>query len=200
MLSSAGKAGDGARCRALGVAAYLTKPVSQRQLVSAMRLALGRESEALPNADLITRHSLPARLSPLRILLAEDNAVNQKVAVRMLEKEGHSVTVVANGREAVLAAERQTFDLILMDVQMPEMDGFDATWAIRTQEDGGKRTPIIALTAHAMAGDKERCLDAGMDGYVTKPIRVLDLMAEITRLRGDSALESDAEQLIPAAS
>jgi CheY-like chemotaxis protein len=165
-----------------------------------MRLALGRESEALPNADLITRHSLPARLSPLRILLAEDNAVNQKVAVRMLEKEGHSVTVVANGREAVLAAERQTFDLILMDIQMPEMDGFDATRAIRKQEDGGKRTPIIALTAHAMAGDKERCLDAGMDGYVTKPIRVLDLMAEITRLRGDSALESDAEQLIPAAS
>jgi CheY-like chemotaxis protein len=182
------------------VAAYLTKPFSQPQLVDAMRLALGRESEAAPNADLITQHSLPAPLSQLRILLAEDNAVNQKVTVRMLEKVGHSVTVVGNGRDAVLAVERQRYDLILMDVQMPEMDGFEATRAVRKQEDGEKRTPIIALTAHAMSGDKERCLAAGMDGYVSKPIRITELMAEITRLRSAAAPEVNAAHLIPAAS
>jgi signal transduction histidine kinase/DNA-binding response OmpR family regulator len=201
MLTSAGQRGDAARCRALGVAAYLTKPVSQLQLVDAMKLALGRKSEANNTpADLITRHSLPASLSELRILLAEDNRVNQEVARRVLEKHGHSVTVVGTGREALLALERQTFDLILMDVQMPDMDGLEASAAIRQKERSGEHTPIIALTAHAMAGDRERCLDAGMDGYLTKPIRVPDLITEIARIRRGATPELNVERLLPSVS
>jgi CheY-like chemotaxis protein len=112
----------------------------------------------------------------LRVLVAEDNAVNQRLASRLLEKRGHRVTVMVNGREALEALEKQTFDLILMDVQMPEMDGFEATSAIREREKHtGAHIPIIALTAHAMKGDMERCLAAGMDGYLSKPIRPQDL-------------------------
>jgi two-component system, sensor histidine kinase and response regulator len=182
MLTSAGQRGDAARCRTLGVAAYLTKPVSHCQLVDAMRLALGRTPRRSVAPELITRHSLHAN-SSLRILLAEDNPVNQKVACRTIEKQGHFVTVVGNGREALLALEQQTFDLILMDIQMPGMDGFEATASIRGNEHkSGHRIPIIALTAHAMTGDRERCLTAGMDGYVSKPIRMSDLIGEITRL------------------
>jgi two-component system, sensor histidine kinase and response regulator len=183
MLTSAGQRGDAARCRSLGIAAYLTKPVSQFQLVDAMRLALGRRSDETAATELITRHSLPANPSELRILLAEDNSVNQKVARRMLEKEHHSVTVVGDGLEALDALERQPFDLILMDIQMPEMDGFQAAIAIREKErTSGGHIPIIALTAHAMAGDRDRCLTAGMDGYVSKPIRIAELIGEIKRL------------------
>jgi len=116
----------------------------------------------------------------LRVLLAEDNAVNQLLARSLLEQCGHMVSVAADGREAVDLLERQTFDLVLMDVQMPRMDGFEATAAIRAKEEGtGVHVPIIALTAHAMAGDKERCLEAGMDGYVTKPLRRKALFATI---------------------
>jgi CheY-like chemotaxis protein len=120
----------------------------------------------------------------LRILLAEDNPVNQKVALRILEKEGHAVTVAADGREALVLWQRQEFDLILMDVQMPEMDGLEATAAIRRAEmsQGGGHIPIIALTAHAMAGDRERCLAAGMDGYASKPMRAEEIRNEIGRL------------------
>jgi CheY-like chemotaxis protein len=119
----------------------------------------------------------------LKILLAEDNPVNQKVAVRMLEKQGHSVTIAGDGRAALANWEQTGFDLILMDVQMPEMDGFEATAAIRQAEvRTGQRIPIIALTAHAMAGDRERCLAAGMDGYAVKPIRAEDIRNEIVRL------------------
>ncbi len=183
MLTSAGQRGDAARCRSLGIAAYLTKPVSQLQLVDAMKQALGRESERTAVSELITRHSLPANLSELRILLAEDNLVNQKVARRMLEKEHHSITAVGNGREALDALERQPFDLILMDIQMPEMDGLQTATAIREKERaGGGHIPIIALTAHAMAGDRDRCLAAGMDGYASKPICIAELMGEIKRL------------------
>jgi CheY-like chemotaxis protein len=183
MLTSAGQRGDAARCRELGIAAYLTKPVSQVQLIDAMRLALGRKSESATPPGLITRHSLPANPTELRILLAEDNLVNQKVACRMLEKEQHSVVIVGNGCEVLQALERHSFDLILMDLQMPEMDGLQATAAIRDQERSrGGHIPIIALTARAMAGDRERCIAAGMDGYASKPIRLADLMSEIKRL------------------
>jgi signal transduction histidine kinase/DNA-binding response OmpR family regulator len=194
MLTSAGQRGDAARCRSLGIAAYLTKPVSQFQLVDAMRLALGRKADRTAAKELITRHSLPANPSELRILLAEDNLVNQKVACRMLEKQGHFVTVVGNGYEALQALERQTFDLVLMDIQMPEMDGLQAAAAIRDREStGGGHIPIIALTAHAMAGDRERFIAAGMDGYVTKPIRVPELVSEINRLQGVDQLAPTAQ-------
>jgi signal transduction histidine kinase/DNA-binding response OmpR family regulator len=185
MLASAGQPGDAARCRTLGVAAYLTKPVSQAQLVGAVKLALERQSEASNSVELITRHSLAIAPDGLRILLAEDNPVNQKVAQRLLEKQHHSVTVVGSGREALLALEREPFDLILMDVQMPDMDGLQATAAIRQKELAThEHIPIVALTAHAMSGDRDRCLAVGMDGYVSKPIRLPDLISEINRIQG----------------
>ena len=193
MLTSAGQRGDAVRCRALGLAAYLTKPVSPFQLTDAMRLALHPNGGAAAPGQLITRHTLPANRLGLRILLAEDNPVNQKVARRMLEKQDHSVTVAANGHEALLAFERQTFDLILMDIQMPEMDGFAATAAIRQKERHGAHIPIIALTAHAMTGDRERCLAAGMDGYVSKPIRLDELTVEMNRVQAGTALVSQLE-------
>ena len=116
-------------------------------------------------------------LPPLRILLVEDNLINQKVASRMLEKNGHAVVTVNNGKEALRALEGQEFDAILMDVQMPEMDGLEATAAIRAAEqDTGRRLPIVALTAHALTGDRERCLAAGMDGYLAKPIQTAQLL------------------------
>jgi CheY-like chemotaxis protein len=188
MLASAGQRGDAARCRALGVAAYLTKPVSSFQLRDAMRLALDANPDRAAAGQLITRHTLPTKEFGLRILLAEDNPVNQKVARRMLEKRDHLVTVAANGREALVAFERQIFDLILMDIQMPEMDGFAATAAIRQKEREGQHIPIIALTAHAMTGDRERCLAAGMDGYVSKPIRLEELTKEMDRVRSGMPL------------
>jgi two-component system sensor histidine kinase/response regulator len=121
--------------------------------------------------------------------LAEDNAVNQKIASRFLEKEGHRVTLASNGRQALAAIERENFDVVLMDVQMPEMDGFEATAAIRAQErDTGKRLPILAMTAHAMAGDRERCLAAGMDGYIAKPISASALI-ELLQQFSDAAQE-----------
>jgi CheY-like chemotaxis protein len=184
MLTSAGQRGDGARCRALGINAYLTKPVSAEQLITAIQLALGAQSKSAHIAPLITRHSLPRHSAEWRILLAEDNPINQKVARRMLEKLHHSVTVAANGKDVLLALEKQSFDLILMDVQMPEMDGIQATAAIRRREMAGStRIPIIALTANAMTGDREFCLNAGMDGYVVKPIRSQELFAEISRIQ-----------------
>ncbi|MDE3179924.1 MAG: response regulator, partial [Acidobacteriota bacterium] len=171
MLSSAGQRGDAARCRELGVAAYLTKPVRQSDLREAiLRVLAGPQCEAKPR-DLVTRYSLREGSRALRILLAEDNRVNQQLAVRLLEKNGHSVMVAANGREALESLGRETFDLILMDVQMPIMGGLEATAAIRELESKrGGHVPIVAMTAHAMKGDSERCLNAGMDAYISKPI------------------------------
>ncbi len=172
MLSSAGQRGDAIRCRELGVAAYLTKPVRQQELLEAVLTALGEGPKKEPPAVLITRHSLRESRRQLRLLLVEDNVVNQRLAVRLLEKRGHAVVVAENGRRALAALENDTFDVVLMDVQMPEMDGFEATAAIREKEkSSGMHQPIIAMTAHAMVGDKERCLAAGMDDYITKPIR-----------------------------
>jgi PAS domain S-box-containing protein len=178
MLTSAGHRGDAARCQELGIAAYLLKPIRQSELREAIARVLGAREQngAVP---LITRYSLGDALEPiavLRVLVAEDNAVNQRLATRLLEKRGHRVTLSRNGREAVEALANQAFDLVLMDVQMPEMDGFEATAAIREKEKhNGAHVPIIALTAHAMKGDRERCLAAGMDGYLSKPIRSQEL-------------------------
>jgi len=178
MLTSAGHRGDATRCQELGVAAYLLKPIRQSELREATARALGAavESGAIP---LITRFSLQEARDPagfLRVLLVEDNVVNQRLASRLLEKRGHRVIITSNGRDALVEAERARFDLVFMDLQMPEMDGFEATAAIRQREKGTEiHQEIIALTAHAMSGDRERCLAAGMDGYLTKPIRPQEL-------------------------
>jgi CheY-like chemotaxis protein len=178
MLTSAGHRGDGARRVELGVSAYLMKPVRQSELHEAIARALGSR-EQKGGTPLITRYCLQdVRDSSAHhsVLLVEDNAVNQRLAARLLEKRGHRVAVTANGREALDALEKSAYDLVLMDMQMPEMDGFEATAAIRERERfKGDHIPIIALTAHAMKGDRERCLAAGMDGYLSKPIRPQEL-------------------------
>ena len=178
MLTSAGHRGDAARCKELGVAAYLMKPIRQSELREAIARVLGARVQqgAIP---LITRYALHDAREPgtsLRILLAEDNPVNQRLASRLLEKRGHSVVVAGNGRGALEALEKEYFDLVFMDVQMPVMDGFEATAAIRKKEgDSGIHLPVVALTAHAMKGDREKCLAGGMDGYLTKPIQPQEL-------------------------
>jgi len=180
MLSSAGQPGDAARCRELGIAVYLTKPIKQSELLDAILTALGTPSTEAARSTLITRHSLRENRVRLHILLAEDNMINQKLVARMLEKRGHTVVVADNGKEALEALEKEHFDLILMDVQMPEMNGFEATAAIREKEKKtGEHIPIIAMTAHAMKGDRERCLQAGMDAYVSKPVQLKDLLETI---------------------
>ena len=183
MLTSAGQRGDGARCRELGITAYLVKPVSQSQLLGAIIRVLGTKVETGEEPRLVTRHSLEPPPLSLRVLLAEDNRVNQKLASRLMEKRGHRVVVAENGREALEALEKQTFDLVVMDVSMPEMDGFEAAAAIRAREKGnGSHLPIIAMTALAMKGDRERCLAAGMDGYVSKPVQSKELFQAIESL------------------
>jgi signal transduction histidine kinase/DNA-binding response OmpR family regulator len=183
MLSSSDHADDIRRCRELALAAYVVKPVTQHDLRGAIARALGAAADR-PDAPRAAGRQKPLAGQALRVLLAEDNAVNQRLAVRLLQSAGHEVTAVATGVGAVDAFERDEFDLILMDLQMPEMGGIEATGVIRAVEErkGGVRTPIIALTAHAMQGDRERCLEAAMDGYVSKPIRRPELFAEISRL------------------
>ena len=201
MLTSAGYRGD-ARCQELGVSAYLLKPIRQSELREAAARVLGaREHDgAIP---LVTRFSLHDAREPdayLRVLLVEDNLVNQRLAVRLLEKRGHRVAVAGTGVEALQALEKESFDLVLMDVQMPEMDGLEATAAIREKEKGtGLRQAVVALTAHAMKGDREKCLAVGMDGYLTKPIRPqeLDQLLEIyvaRRMEARNIVETVAPQ------
>jgi two-component system, sensor histidine kinase and response regulator len=183
MLTSAGQRGDAARCRELGIAAYLIKPIRQSELLRAILEALGKPSGKVERAPLVNRHSLREAHKAARILLAEDNAVNQKLVMRLLEKRGLLVTAAGNGKEVLAALEKQSFDLVLMDVQMPEMDGFEATARIRQEEKAtGAHLPIIALTAYAMKGDEERCRAAGMDDYIPKPVRPQDLFSAIHRL------------------
>jgi PAS domain S-box-containing protein len=184
MLSSASQSGDAARCRELGVAAHLTKPIGQSELLDAILLAVGGKLHAAAPASRPGTHD-PLREPPrgLRILLAEDNHVNQMLAVRLLEKRGYHVQVANDGREALEKLKAADFDLVLMDVQMPVMGGFEATAAVREMEKStGKHIPIVALTAHAVKGDRERCLAAGMDGYIGKPIRSEELFEQIEAL------------------
>jgi len=184
MLTSADRPEDVDRCERLGIAAYLTKPIRQSELLDAIMLALGvitTEDEAVGKP--MARR--PSRLRPLRVLLAEDSLVNQKLTVALLRREGHTVTVAKNGREAIAASGSQDFDVVLMDVQMPEMDGFEATAVIRAKEkQTGTHIPIIAMTAHALKGDRERCLEAGMDEYVAKPIHAEQLFDAIEKAFG----------------
>ncbi len=183
LLTSAGERGDGARSRDAGIAAYLSKPVRQSQLfdclISVMsKSAASEESTRLMPSTLVTKHALheSKKMSHKLILLAEDNIVNQKVAARQLEKLGYRADVVANGKEAVEALSRIPYDLVFMDCQMPEMDGYEASAEIRRTEGKGKHTPIVAMTAHALQGDREKCLAAGMDDYVSKPVKVEELL------------------------
>ena len=176
MLTSLGQRGDAADARAAGIEAYLTKPVKQSQLFDCVITIFSKSrpiSTPTRPAKLITQHSLTEarKMSLNRILLAEDNVVNQKVAIRQLQKLGHRVDAVANGREAIEALDRIRYDLVLMDCQMPEMDGYEATAEIRRIERGQRHTPIVAMTAHALEGDREKCLAAGMDDYISKPVR-----------------------------
>jgi two-component system, sensor histidine kinase and response regulator len=178
--------GDAARCRELGVAAYLSRPVGEMELLDGVRRSLPAAPAARSQPEIHTDPASQPDRRRLRLLVVEDNQVNRFLAVRLIEKQNHAATEASNGLEALEKLEAGTFDCVLMDVQMPLMDGFKATAAIREKERGtGSRLPVIAMTAHAMAGDMERCLAAGMDGYVTKPINSRDLFATIDRVLGE---------------
>lgn len=193
MLSSAGTGGEGARCREFGIKACLLKPVKQSELRAAIVATLSASGRPIESSGVATSQSLGKSRRPLSILLAEDNRVNQMLAKRRLEQRGHTVLVVNNGLEVLAQLETSSFDLVLMDVQMPEMDGFEATRAIREREQpSGNHLPIIALTANAMAGDQERCLAAGMDGYLSKPLKSRELFDAIERLELANISHRDA--------
>jgi signal transduction histidine kinase/DNA-binding response OmpR family regulator len=190
MLTSGSYPGDIARSRELGAEAYLIKPVRRSELKETILRILAQHPPASnplvswrDSVRGLTKQLRPSQGSPLHVLVAEDNVINQRYAQEVLEKQGYSAVIAGNGREALLALERETFDLVLMDVQMPEMDGFEATSSIRARERfTGKRIPIIAMTAHAMNGDRDKCLAAGMDAYVPKPIRSSQLFDAISNL------------------
>jgi two-component system, sensor histidine kinase and response regulator len=192
MLAPGGQWRDATRCRTLGIVAHLTKPIMQSDLWRAIRTALGTPAPSAAHTPMGTSNLWRAYRQCLKILIAEDNAVNRQLAVRMLERQSHTLTAVETGEAALAALAQQIYDLVLMDVQMPEMDGFKATAAIRAQERvHGGHIPIIAMTAHAMPGDQERCLAVGMDGYVTKPIQMQELLDTI-----ETVLTPAAEAII----
>ncbi len=196
MLTSAGKQEDIRRCKELGVAAYLTKPVQQSALLNAIVTAMEGPPVTTISQPIAANAVLRDERPPLRVLLADDNVVNQKLARRVLEKRRCQVETTINGIGVLRALESMTFDIILMDIQMPEMDGFEATVAIRkTERLTGEHVPIIALTAHAMSGDRERCLAAGMDGYISKPIQPTALFAAIDNLLPPPSQNRKAPQL-----
>jgi two-component system sensor histidine kinase/response regulator len=182
LLTSLGRKGDSARCKEVGISGYLIKPVKQSELLDMILMSLGHAPEEEP--QVITRYTIQEAKMRLHILLAEDNIVNQRLAMELLQGRGHYVILARNGREAVAALEQEDFDLVLMDVQMPEVDGFEATGIIRQKEKGkGKgHIPIVAMTAHAMKGDRERCIEAGMDDYVSKPINAKELFQVIEKI------------------
>ncbi len=180
VLTSGSCPGDAKRYRELNIAAHMMKPVKQSELLAAICQTLGAAQAPATGIAASQSATTAAAMSPLRILLAEDSVVNQKLAVALLEKRGHAVTVAATGEKALGALATGTFDVVLMDVEMPEMDGLTTTRAIRTREkQTGNHMPIVAMTAHAMKGDRERCLEAGMDAYVAKPVHAKELFATL---------------------
>jgi two-component system, sensor histidine kinase and response regulator len=187
MLTSGETRGDLERARTIGVSAHLTKPARRNELRAAIVQALrvytvGDARATAPNGTHHARRAGDPSPTPRKILLVEDVAVNQMLAVRILEKAGHRVVVAENGREGLEALAGQSFDVVLMDVQMPEMDGFEAAMTIRARErENGAHVPIVAMTAYAMTGDRERCLTAGMDGYISKPIRARELLDAVEK-------------------
>ena len=199
LLTSAGRRGDAARCRELGIHGYITKPVNQSDLLDALMTVLDPARGQTPAAALVTRHSLREERRRIRVLLAEDNAVNRRVALGLLEKRGCEVLLAGNGQEALDLLATGPVDVILMDLQMPEMGGLEATAAIRERERAaGGHVPIIAMTAHAMKGDRERCLAAGMDDYVSKPVRPSDLYAALERALPGSGVPMPLPAVPPA--
>ncbi|MBS0208200.1 MAG: response regulator [Planctomycetes bacterium] len=196
MLSSSGHPDDATQCQSLGIVRCLTKPIKESELFDAIARAFDSQRTSRAAAQV---PAIKPAATPLRVLLAEDSLVNQKVATGLLAMRGHQVTIANNGREAVEALERETFDVVLMDVQMPEMDGLEATQLIRQREQGTERhVPIVAMTAHAMKGDRDRFLSVGMDSYVSKPIEAEALFATIERY-GDMRLSPTPEKRRPAA-
>jgi two-component system sensor histidine kinase/response regulator len=198
LLTSFGQRGHGAEASRIGIAAYLTKPVDEADLHDCL-VEVMDEGRARRGPHLVTRHSLRELRAPVaaRVLVAEDNEVNQKVAVRILEKLGYRVEVADNGREALEACGRTHYDAVLMDGQMPEMDGYEATRRIREQEGAGARLPIIAMTASAMKGDREKCLEAGMDDYVSKPVTPEELERVLRRWVGAPAAPAERAAAAP---
>jgi CheY-like chemotaxis protein len=183
LMTSAGQRGDAARCRQLGVRGYLPKPIGAPELLDGLVAVLTGAPSDDAVKPLVTRHSLRESTRRLHVLLVEDNRVNRMLVTHLLEKRGHTAIAVEDGREALATLGRVRVDVVLMDIQMPGMDGFETTAAIRSGEkETGDHLPIVALTAHAMKGDRERCLEAGMDGYVAKPVQADELFAAIEGL------------------
>ena len=200
MLTSGARLGDRARCLELGVSSYLTKPIKQSDLLDTIMdvLVAGTGRTRVPQGARAAARPTSGR--PLRVLVAEDNVVNQEVAVGLLARAGHQAVVASNGREALALLEQEPFDLILMDVQMPELDGLETTAAIREQEAStGRHIPIVAVTAHAMKGDAERCLAAGMDAYVAKPLQARELDPVIGRLTDGATREASGRGTVDEA-
>jgi len=217
MLTSSGRYDDVTQCREIGITSCLTKPIASVDLHEAICAALDSASSRQATAASAAARTAPAPAArPRTVLLAEDNIVNQRVAVGLLSRRGHRVTVAANGQEAVDVLERERFDIVLMDLQMPVMGGLEATEVIRERERrlALERVRIVAMTAHAMTGDRERCLAAGMDGYLAKPTEPHALFAEVEgtdgaalpaplidqgdlvrRLHGDKELAADIVRL-----
>jgi CheY-like chemotaxis protein/HPt (histidine-containing phosphotransfer) domain-containing protein len=186
LLTSVGVRGDAQAAREAGMMAYLTKPIRQSQLYDCLVTALGAPTgpeQETTDETFLTRHTLSEAASAARplVLIAEDNVVNQKVTARMLEKLGYRVDIVSNGLEAVEAVMRGGYAAVLMDYQMPELDGLDATSEIRRREADGSHIPIIAMTANAMQGDREKCLESGMDDYLAKPVKQETLQAVLSK-------------------
>jgi CheY-like chemotaxis protein len=183
LLTTCFQRGDAERCRDLGVSAYLVKPVGEVELLEAIGKMSHTGSRKEAQLDPRPRHPVQEGEPRLHIVVVDDNRVNRLVAKRMIENRNHTVKSAANGLEALEMIEKEDFDCMLIDVQMPVMDGFEATAAIRNKERGsGGHLPIIAMTAHAMSGDRDRCLAAGMDGYLAKPINAKDVCATIDRV------------------
>lgn len=196
MMTSGGKRGDAGRLEQIGFDAYLTKPVRRAHLSDTLLTILGRTADYSAPSGLITRYSIDEdQRRKVRILLAEDNVINQKVALKMLENMGYRGDAVANGQEAVTALQTIPYDLVLMDIQMPEMDGLEATRTIRNLQSSVSNStlPIIAMTAHTMKGDREKCLEAGMDDFLSKPI-LEDLPGRMDALE-DAIGQSDRAQI-----
>ncbi len=197
VLTSLGVRGDVARLEALGCAGYLLKPIKQSQLFDTIITVLSRKetAHAGKRSGMVTRHTVAEqRRRRTSILLAEDNPMNQKLAVALLKRAGYSVDAVENGKLAADAINRKSYDLVLMDVQMPQMDGFEATRVIRERKDDRRNTPIVAMTAHAMKGDRDRCLGVGMNDYISKPIEPQELLGAVKRWAASEDQDETAEE------